>query len=135
LGNLIVADEQGIQIQCYAHGYKKENLVCHSIVLKHGDLLTITNRKKYIVDVGWFVLVKINHHKEEFMFVQDLEESVGNGKMMDEIDCMLNLLSTSYYLDQALAHKNKEEFLKYSSIRNRISILFERLCEKVYIEA
>ncbi|MED3763594.1 hypothetical protein [Ureibacillus terrenus] len=134
MGNFIVADNRGIEFQCFCQGYKKENLVLHPVFLEQGDLLTITNRKKYIVDVGWFILVKINDSQEEFLPVDELEEAMTNEALLDEIGCMLKMLSISYYLDQALAIRNKKEFIKYSSIRNKFATLYERLCEKVYIE-
>ena len=135
MGNLIVADQKGMQIHCFRDGYKKENLVCDTLLLKQGELLTITNRKKYIVNVGWFVLIQINHSKEEFMFVQELEEAMQNEQVMDEIDCMLKLSSISYYLEQSLACRNKETFLKFSALRNELAFLYEQLSGKVRIES
>lgn len=135
VGNLIVADELGIQLQCLSHGYKKENLVCHSIFLNKGDLLTITNRKKYIVDVGWFILVKINHTNDEFIFVNELEQLIQDEKILDEIGCMLKIIGIDYYLEEALVQRNKEEFLNYSSTKNELTFLYERLCKKIPIES
>lgn len=135
MGNLIVADQKGIQFQCLSHGYKKENLVCHSLFLKQGELLTITNRKKYIVNVGWFILIQTNNNIEEFVFVEELEEALNNEQIMDEIDCMLKISSISYYLDQSLVSRNKEEFLKFSALRNELAFLYERLSGKVLIES
>lgn len=129
--HLIVADQNGIQIQCLCHGYKKENLVCRSIYLKQGQLLTIKNRKKYIVDTGWFVLVQINHDHEEFMFAEKLEEAIHSGKIMNEVDCLLRLFSVSYELDRSLASRDKEQFLKLSAAKNELTFLYEQLCGKV----
>jgi len=42
----IVADRSGVHISCLRHGFKKDNLVCHSLHLKRGDLVTLKNRKK-----------------------------------------------------------------------------------------
>jgi len=129
----IVADQSGVQIQCLCHGFKKDNLVCRSVFLKQGDLLTITNRKKYIVDAGWFICIQINHDKEEFMFVEQLEEAIRNEKILGEVDCILKLFRVSYDLDRSLACRNKEEFLKLSAARNELTFLYEQLCGKVLV--
>mgnify|MGYP006961609770 CR=1 FL=1 len=129
--NFIVSDRAGIHLQCFCHGYKKENLVCRTLFLKQGDLLTVTNRKKYIVDAGWFVLIQINNTEEEFMSVQELEEAIRNERIMSELDCMLKLFHISYNLDQSLACRNKEEFFKLSAMRNEFVFLYEQLSGKV----
>lgn len=127
MDTFIVADPNGVHVQCLRHGYKKENLVSHSLFLKHGDLLTIRNRKKYIVDVGWFVLVRINDLQEEFMPADELEKAMQNERILNEIDCFLKLCSVSYYVDQALACRNKEEFIQLSAARNELAQLYAQL--------
>lgn len=133
--NIIVADKKGVHIQCFTSGNKKENLICHSAFLNYGDILTITNRRKYIVNVGWFILIKINNNKEEYMLVKELDDAITNEKILDEIDFMLKLSSISYYLDQSLISKNKDEFIKYSTIRNELMSLYEQLNGKILIES
>lgn len=44
--DLIAADQKGINIQCLYYGYKKESLVCNSVFLKQGELLTIVLREQ-----------------------------------------------------------------------------------------
>lgn len=132
MGNYIVADKNGLCLQCYRQGYKKENLVCNKIFLKQGELLTVTDRKKFIIDVGWFVLAKING-EEKFLLIEELDEAMQNGQLLDEIDCMLKLVNISHYLDEALASKNKEQFFKFLTLQKEISFLYEQLCEKMYI--
>ena len=78
-------------------------------------------------------MVQINNKKEEFMFVQELEEAIHNEGIMNELDCMLKLFRISYYLDQSLACRNKEEFIKLSAKRNELAFLYEQLCGKVLV--
>ena len=118
VNKFIVADRSGVHISCLRHGFKKDNLVCHTVHLKHGDLVTLKNRKKYIVDAGWFILAQINGCHEEFMCADELEKAAQSERILDETDCFLKLCSVSYYLDQALAARNKEEFIRLSAERN-----------------
>jgi hypothetical protein len=133
--DLIVADQFGIDIQCLYYGYKKENLVCNSVSLKQGDLLEITNQGRYIVGVGWFVLIRINNKIEEFMWVKELEEAIHVEKIMNSTDCLLQYFSVSYQLDQSLACRNKEKFLSLLGRKKELSFLYDQLCGKVLVES
>lgn len=133
--DLIVADPNGINIQCLYYGHKKENLVCNTVTLKHGECLSITNQGKYIIGVGWFVLIETNNNTKEFMYVKDLEEAIHVGKVMSYIDCMLEYFNVSYQLDQSLASWDKEKFLSVLERKNELSFLYDQLCGKVLVES
>ena len=129
--DLIVTDKNGIEVKCLYYGYKKENLVSNSKTLQCGDVLTVSNQGKYIVGVGWFVLISVNEKIKDYMWVKKLEEAINSDKVMPIIDCMLDYFNLSFQLDKALESRNKQLFLSLSEKKKELSFLYDRISGKI----
>ncbi|RID81831.1 hypothetical protein D1953_19780 [Peribacillus asahii] len=129
--DLIVSSEKGIKVECLEYGYKKENLVSHSKTLQCGDVLTISNKGKYVVGVGWFVLISVNKKIKDYMWIKELEEAIHSNKAMPIIDCMLDYFNVSFQLDRALESRNKQSFLSLSEKKTKLSFLYDRISGKL----
>ncbi|AZV41329.1 hypothetical protein BAOM_0697 [Peribacillus asahii] len=129
--DLIVSSENGIKVECLEYGYKKENLVSHSKTLQCGDVLTVSNKGKYVVGVGWFVLISVNKKIKDYMWTKELEEAIHSNKTMPIIDCMLDYFNVSFQLDRALESRNKQLFLSLSEKKTKLSFLYNRISGKL----
>lgn len=130
----IVAAKNGIEVQCLYYGYNKDNLVSNSKTLQHGDILTILNQKRYVVGVGWFILISINEKIKEFMSAKELEKAMNSNKLMSIIDTMLEYFNVSYQLDKALELRNKQLFLNLFEHKKESSFLYDRIAGKIPVE-
>ena len=128
--DLIVAANKGIEVECLYYGYKKENLVSNVKTLQFGDVLTISNKGKYVVDVGWFVLITVNHSIKEYVSALDLEASISIENIMSPIDCMLEQFHISYQLDKALESRDKQKFIHFSEKKKELFFLYDRISSK-----
>jgi hypothetical protein len=130
----IISAKEGIEIQCLYYGYKKENIVSSLKTLQYGDILTVLNQKRYVVGVGWFVLISINEKTKDFMLVRELEEAMNSNKMISIIDTMLEYFNLSYQLDKALELRNKQLFLNLLENKKESSFLYDRISGKIAVE-
>ena len=120
-------DKNGFTVQCLYYGSKRENMVCGSIDLHYGDILTISNQGKYVYGKGWFILVTINGTIKEFVFMPELEELINTNKVQTGIDVILDYSISSFYLDKSLVHRNKELFLSFTSKLKESTFLLHRI--------
>lgn len=131
--DFIVAAKKEIEVECLYYGYKKEDLVSNKKTLYFGDRLTIENKGRYIVDVGWFVLITINNNVKEYMSASELEGYIHTNEVVSPIDCMLEYFNMSYQLDKALENRDKITFLKLSEQKKEVSAIYDMITEKTII--
>lgn len=122
--DFIVAAKNGVEVACWYYGYKKEDLVSNKKTLQYGDKLKIENEGKYIIDVGWFVLITINGKAKEYMAAADLQEYIQENQVVSPLDCMLDYFALSYQLDKALENRDKDTFLSLSEKKKELSELY-----------
>lgn len=133
--DFIVAAKKEIEVECLYYGYKKEDIVTNKKTLSFGDRLTVENKGRYIVDVGWFVLITINNRGKEYMSASDLEEYIHANEVVSPIDCMLEYFNLSYQLDKALENRDKTTFLKLSERKKEVSAIYDMINEKTIIHS
>lgn len=83
----------------------------HSYVidLHKGDILTITEEKRYVDSLGWLMLVLINDHSV-YMFVDELEDFVEEGKIYSIVDLELQINYLEFKVNEMLDVMDKEKF-------------------------
>jgi hypothetical protein len=128
---LIINDKMGLVVQCLYYGYNLDNVVSSSKFLHYGDILSVTNEGKYVLGIGWFVLVIVNGESKEYVRTVDLENAVDTNKAQAILDLMLHSFIVSYQLDKALENRNKEHFLSLSKKQKESSYLFKRIAGKI----
>jgi hypothetical protein len=118
-------------VQCLYYGYKRENVVSSSKILNYGDILTISNEGKYVLGIGWFVLIIINGEIKDYVRTVELEKAIDSNQAQSLIDLMLEFFILSHQVDKALEDRNKELFLSFSKNHKESSYLFERISGKI----
>ncbi len=106
-------------------------MVSSSKTLYYGDILTVSNLGKYILGIGWFVLIKVNGQMKDYVRIVDLEKAIDSNKVQSVIDVMLDSFTLSIQIDNALELRNKEQFLSLSKKQNESSFLFKRISGKI----
>lgn len=125
--DLIVRDKSGIVVQCLYYGYKRENMMSNSKTLHCGDVLTVSNQGKYVLGIGWFVLISVNGEITDYVRTAELEEAINSDKALPVIDLMLDYFILSFQLDKSLELRKKELFLSLSEKQKELSYLFLRI--------
>ncbi|CAI9386764.1 hypothetical protein ACTQ5K_12710 [Niallia sp. Sow4_A1] len=77
--------------------------------LHKGDIITVTEEKKYVDSLGWLLLVMINDYSF-FMFVDEIEEFIANKKITSLLDLELRMNYLDYKVNESLDVLNKEKF-------------------------
>lgn len=129
--DLIVRDKNGIEVQCLYYGTKRDNMVSSSKTLYYGDILTVSNLGKYILGIGWFVLIIVNGQTKDFVRIVELENAIDTEKVQSVIDVMLDSFALSIQIDNALERRNEEQFLNLSKKQNESSFLIKRISGKL----
>jgi hypothetical protein len=102
-------------MDCLHWGHDREDMIKSEYHFQLKDQLRILNHCKYIHEVGWFVLVNINHTKKEFIYLKQLEEAINSEMLRRTVDVMLEFSITSFYVDQSLLEGNKDSFMLHAS--------------------
>nr|WP_295973549.1 IDEAL domain-containing protein [uncultured Bacillus sp.] len=129
--DFIVAAKNGIDVECLYYGYKKDDMISKPLTLQFGDTLQIENQGKYIVGVGWFVLITINNKVKQYVCAEDLEEYIRTNDTVSPVDCMLDYFNLSYQLDKALENRDKAAFLSLTGKKSELSALYDIISGKI----
>jgi hypothetical protein len=87
--------------------------------LHKGDIITVTEERKYVDSLGWLLLVMINDYSF-FMFVDELEEFIATKKMTSLLDMELRMNYLEYKVNESLDGLNKEQFELFASELNEL---------------
>lgn len=106
-------------------------MVSNSKTLYYGDVLTVSNQGKYIIGIGWFVLICVNGQIKDYVRTAELEEAINSDRVLPVIDLMLDHFILSFQIDKALERRNKELFLSLLEKQKEASYLFKRISDKL----
>ena len=83
----------------------------HSFILDlhKGDIITVTEERKYVDSLGWLLLVMIKDYSF-FMFVDEIEEFISSKKITSLLDMELRMNYLEYKVNESLDGLNKEQF-------------------------
>ncbi|WP_209123254.1 hypothetical protein [Alkalihalobacillus sp. BA299] len=109
--DFVVLHKTGISIECLYYGIEVSNIITGMSQIDSGSLISIGEDVKFIVNKGWFILVRFNN-REEFVCLNTLEELIEAKKIMLILDVELEKLVLQYQIDYALKEKNKSSFYK-----------------------
>ncbi|SDZ30825.1 IDEAL domain-containing protein [Evansella caseinilytica] len=99
-------------LECLYYGNSKENAVRSFQEMRQGDLLEVMDQGKYIIGIGWYVMITINSKETVYISIQQLEKAIQEKKIYTLIELELEYCCLKYQIDQALDCKNKELFMK-----------------------
>ena len=91
----------------------------HSFILDlhKGDIITVTEERKYVDSLGWLLLVMIKDYSF-FMFVDEIEEFISSKKITSLLDMELRMNYLEYKVNESLDGLNKELFDLFASELN-----------------
>jgi hypothetical protein len=107
----IVSISKGIKVDCLYYGYKKENAIRNIQEIKQGDILEIMDLGRYIIGLGWYVLILINNKEKVYVSIRELESAIETKEIQTLIDIELEYYYLSYQLDTSLKSRNEELFM------------------------
>ncbi|TRZ38048.1 hypothetical protein CEQ21_21790 [Niallia circulans] len=81
--------------------------------LHKGDIITVTEEKKYVDSLGWLMLVMINDYSV-YMFVQELEDFIDEEKIVSVLDMELKRNYLQFKVNESLDTLDKEGFEQYA---------------------
>ncbi|MDG5789089.1 hypothetical protein QA612_16655 [Evansella sp. AB-P1] len=111
MGNyFIVSNTEGLNLLCIYYGNKKSNVIRNKEKISQGDILEILDEGKFILGLGWYVLVIINNEQSVFASISELEKGMEKKELQSLIDLELEHNYLKYQVERALILKNKELF-------------------------
>ena len=110
----VVKNTEGLWVDCLYYGSKKENAVRRLRHLKQGDHIKIKNQGKFIIGIGWYILILLNNEEKVFVFLKDLENAIETKHIQTLLDLELEQCYLGFLVDSALDTRNKELFMKVS---------------------
>lgn len=87
--------------------------------LHKGDIITVTEERKYVDSLGWLILVMINDYSF-FMFVDEIEEFIENKRITSLLDMELRMNYLEFKVNESLDGLNKEQFELFASELNEL---------------
>lgn len=87
--------------------------------LHKGDIITVTEEKKYVDSLGWLLLVMIKDYSF-FMFVDEIEEFIATKKITSLLDMQLRMNYLEFKVNESLDVLNKEQFELFASELNEL---------------
>ena len=77
--------------------------------LHKGDIITVSEERKYVDSLGWLILVMIKDYSF-YMFVDEIEEFVANKQITGLLDMEWRMNYLEYKVNESLDGLNKENF-------------------------
>lgn len=94
--------------------------------LHKGDIITVTEERKYVDSLGWLLLVMVNDYSF-FMFIDEIEEFIANKKITSLMDMELRMNYLEYKVNESLDGLNKEQFELFAKELNDLKFIQNEL--------
>ncbi|MEK5440935.1 hypothetical protein [Fredinandcohnia sp. FSL W7-1320] len=118
-----------IEVECpctKCEGLKK-------IEVKKGTVLTITPDRKYVDNLGWYVLIDFDDKFQVYINIHDFEKYYFENMFCSFIDLDLKLNYLEYKLNESLDERNEEAFHILSSELMDMNELREKIIRSMSI--
>jgi hypothetical protein len=106
------------QIECFSPYYNQTQLETGIQKINKGDVIELTNHRKFLFDIGWYILVIINNKAQLYMSLDCLLEHLENGQLCTIIDFELKLNYWEHQLNKSLEKRDKDLFFTASEKLN-----------------
>ncbi|WP_312094478.1 hypothetical protein [Niallia sp.] len=94
--------------------------------LHKGDIIAVTEERKYVDSLGWLILVMIKDYSF-YMFVDEIEEFVANKKITALLDMELRMNYLEYKVNESLDGLNKADFEVFARELNELKSIQKEL--------
>ncbi|MGN7296622.1 hypothetical protein [Ferdinandcohnia sp. SAFN-114] len=118
-----------IEVECpctKCEGMKK-------IEVKKGTILTITPDRKYVDNLGWYVLIDFDDKFQVYINIHDFEKYYFENMFCSFIDLDLKLNYLEYKLNESLDERNEEAFHLLSNELMDLNELREKIIRSMSI--
>lgn len=107
--HFIVVNNFSHQVDCFCTGEVHSEF----ITFKQGDVIEVTNDRKFTM-AGWYFLLLINNHYPYYIAIDDLEKYNKHEQILSIVDIELKINYLQFQINQALDTNNKVTFLDYT---------------------
>ncbi|MEQ6378297.1 hypothetical protein RZN25_15905 [Bacillaceae bacterium S4-13-56] len=121
--HFVVANTFKHRMNCFCHEKKHD---CF-FTLKEGDVIEVTNDRKFTIGNGWYHLTFINGQFPFYMRPDELDQYNSDGQLLSLLDIELKLNYLHFHINQSLDKKEKMSFLEDTTERNQLIDLKEKL--------
>jgi hypothetical protein len=91
------------------------------------DKIEVSEERKYVPNIGWFVLTYINEKDQLFIAIEDLERYRKEGSITSTIDKELELNFLRHSIDRALDEGDEKQFdiyvKEYEKLGSQLRVL------------
>lgn len=102
------------------------------LTINKGDVIEVTNNRKFMMDHGWCFLVKFNNQGMFYMAIEDLEYYVMKERLFSMLDIDLNINYLNFKINQSLEVGDKASFINFTKNLNELSDLKVIMEEYLY---
>ncbi|RBW71019.1 hypothetical protein [Bacillus taeanensis] len=106
------------QIECFSPYYNQTQLKTGIQKINKGDIIELTNQRKFLFDIGWYTLVIINNENQLYMSLDCLLEHLENDQLCTIFDFQLEVNYWQHQLDKSLEERDREKFFTASEKLN-----------------
>lgn len=124
------------QIDCFCPDAGHADVV----TISKGDIMEVTNERRYIDDFGWYFLIFINKSRDFFIAIEDLEHYFKCGYILSLVDLDLKVNYLQFKIDQTLEKGDEESFLQHTKKlteanknKSKLEIYVQRSKENLFI--
>jgi hypothetical protein len=103
------------------------------LTIHGGDIVEVTDERKYMMANGWYSLVKINERSIFYIALYDLEDFFRKEQLLAMIDIDLQINYLQFKINQAFDTGDEASFIDISKKLNESSELKLKLERHLYI--
>lgn len=119
-GPIVVSGEKfEHQIDCFYNDASHTSV----LTINRGDIIEVTNERKYTKDNGWYALVKHNNQCMFYIAFKDLERYMKKDWLLTILDIDLKINYLGFKINQSLETGDKASFIHFTSQLKEINDL------------
>lgn len=122
-GHFIAVKTFEHQIHCFCPGGNHTDF----LTINKGDIIEVTNDRKFTMANGWYYLVGINDRCIFYMALEDLEQYFMKEQLLSMLDTDLKINYLQFKINQALDAGDEAPFLNYTKKLKELSDLKVKL--------
>lgn len=81
------------------------------VTIQRGDIIELTNERKFIQDQGWYFLIGMNDGRHFYIALEDLENYYVSGHLFSLVDLELKVNYCKYKINVALDTGDEATFM------------------------
>ncbi|MGO4889292.1 hypothetical protein ACJ2A9_16205 [Anaerobacillus sp. MEB173] len=116
------------KVDCFHSGQQYRDV----FRFNRGDVIEITQERKYIAELGWYFRVNINNIVSYFMSISAIENYYRENKVCSLLDLELEVNYWDFQVDTALEKREENLFQTGAKQLKKVKELYQDVYTKVY---